>query len=121
MKNHCIVGYSPGFYDYLQSVGYREVPEQVSADEPDSPLASIDTQFVNWERVEFLDYLTNCMIGIESIDPDYRATVESLYEAIDDDDLRQLVEEGSIEDLIFNDRGYYLARLESVNAPQRIF
>lgn len=119
MKNHCIVGYSPGFYDYLQSVGYREVPAQVS-DEPDSPLASIDTQFVDWERLEFQDYLTECLIGVQSIDPDYRATIESLYEAIDDDDLRQLVEEGSIENLIFNDRGYYLARLEIVNAPYRI-
>lgn len=118
MKNHCVIGYSPGFYDYLQSVGYREVPEEISVNDPDSPLTSIETQFVNWERVEFLDYLTNCMIGIESIDPDYRNTIDCLYEAIDDDNLRELVEEGSIKDLIFNERGFYLARLENVNGPR---
>jgi hypothetical protein len=97
-------------YDYLQSVGYSEVPDV--RNDPDSPLASIEAQYADWERLEFIDYLTHCMIGIESIDPDYRSTVENLYEAIDDDDLRILVEEGTILDLTFTKHGYYIAQVE---------
>ena len=112
MKNQCVVGYSPAFYDHLQAMGYREVPEAVSVEDPDSPLASLDVQYVNWERIEYLEYLTNCMIGVDAIDPDYRTVVESLYEAIDDDDLRIMVEEGSVIGLIFAKHGYYIAYLE---------
>lgn len=104
MRRGRVVGYCPELREAIQSATVlKYYSDSTRRDDPlhNAPAA--------WQEHLFERDLIRGLIGGDIHDAEDLSFVEMVYEAIDDDFLRDAIEEGTLKDLRLDDRGYYLA------------
>lgn len=103
MNRNCVVGYCDKLYSALHQVGQLAVPYEPY----DGILKRGDID--KFKREQTMEHLMAALIGTISADEDMIEYVGMLYESIDHEQLRMLVEEGFLEELYFTQPGYFVA------------
>lgn len=108
MSNNCAVGYCPALYEALQTVGHQACPYEPTDLWPPKP-----TSYHNENREVFIKTILKALVGDNDaeLDPDDYHYLCTVYNAVDDDILRKMLENGDISELMVDDQGYYLAML----------
>lgn len=104
MSTLCVVGYCPELYDALQMVAHQELPYEPIDEWP--PHAR---QYNESDRQVLIEKLLSALGNDdEDLDKELKHYLTVLFEAINDEELRELVLQGTIINMMIDERGFYL-------------
>lgn len=105
MQETCIVGYCPKLYDALQSAVHEEMPHELVDIWP-----NLSRQYDESDRQAFIEMILDGLVSPHDEDyDDIHHYITTVYEAIDDLTLAEMIENETIQKLMVNEFGYYLA------------